>query len=112
MKKKPDDHEVLRSLINQVQKAANGDSETKVVTFITKPMWRAFLRATGTNPNSKPTEWNGIKTTIRVFGSKTIVTKSNQMASVSFKIEHELENTKPASYSCHASKATTRKLGR
>lgn len=83
------DEGIMCSLINQVQKAANGGSELEVTTFITKPMWRAFLRASGTNPNSKPTEWLGFKKTIRVFGSKTIVTKSKKLASVSFKIEIE-----------------------
>lgn len=72
------------ALIGQVAKAANGCAEHNVTTFITKPMWRAFLRATGTPVNSKPTDWIGPKETVRVYGSKTIVVDSNKLQSISF----------------------------
>lgn len=83
-KQKIGDDEILRALINQVLKAAHGRVETEVVTYITKPMWNAFCRATGLPKNSSPTEWLGIHKTIRVFGSHTIVLPSKKMASVSF----------------------------
>ena len=65
--------EITRTLIQQVSKAANGNSETEVVTFITKPMWKAFMKELGHSPNTKPTEWTTIKDTRRVYGSRTIV---------------------------------------
>lgn len=65
--------EITRALIGQVTKAASGHPETEVVTFITKPMWKAFMKELGHSTNTKPTEWTTIKDTRRVYGSKTIV---------------------------------------
>ena len=87
------DNEIMRALINQVMKAAHGKPETEVVTFITKPMWRAFCRATGLPRNSSPTEWQGIKKTIRVFGSHTIIVPGKKLASVSFCAHVEKQTT-------------------
>lgn len=87
--KKPTDQEILRALINQVMKAADGRNEQEVVTFITKPMWRAFLRATGTPESSEPTEWSSGAKCCRVYGSKTVVLPSKQMKSASFSISCE-----------------------
>ena len=76
--------QIARALVAQVALAANGRCETDVVTFITKPMWRAFMKELGHSPNTKPTEWTTIKDTRRVYGSKTIVVDgTKQMASFS-----------------------------
>jgi len=76
----------MSALIKQVTLAAKGDSELNVVTIITKPMWRAFLRACGgTDFEKGATEWLGIGATYRVYGSKTIVVDSRNMASVSMR---------------------------
>ncbi len=80
------DDEIMRALIAQVSKAAQGKSELEVTTFITKPLWNAFLRAVGEKPNTKPTKWNGLET-VRVFGSATIVVPGKKMWSASFRIE-------------------------
>lgn len=77
------DDEILRALIHQVMKAANGKSEQEVVTYITRPMWRAFCRATGTPTTATPTGWAG-SATVRVFGSRTIVVPSTKLESISF----------------------------
>lgn len=84
MSKPVSDDDVMRALALQVAKAARGNTEVDVTTIITKPMWKAFLRAVGEPENSKPTPWLGLNKTIRVWGSKTIVVKSKRMASVSF----------------------------
>ncbi len=86
-KPKITDEEIMRALINQVQSAANGSVETQVTTFITKPMWKSFLRAIGAPANSAPTEWIGIEKTIRVYGSHTVIIPGKGMHSVSLKIE-------------------------
>jgi len=77
----------MHALIKQVLTAANGGNEQGVVTVITKPMWQAFLRATGGNPKQKPTKMLGVGNTFRVYGSHTIVVESTQMKSFSFKVE-------------------------
>lgn len=84
------DSDILRALVNQVSKAANGGNETEVVTYITKPMWKRFLKACGLSVLLEPSEWNGEKT-IRVFGSHTIIIDSKELKSVSFKIESTLK---------------------
>ena len=76
--------ELVNALICQVTKAANGGSELSVTTFISKPMWKRFLKAIGINESSKPTGWNGDKT-IRVYGSNTVVVDSNELFSLSVK---------------------------
>jgi len=76
--------QLVNALICQVTKAANGGSETDVTTFISKPLWKRFLKAIGINESSKPTGWNGDKT-IRVYGSNTIVVESNELFSCSVK---------------------------
>lgn len=78
------DREIMCALIGQVAHAAAGKSETSVTTIITRPMWNAFLRATGSPENSDPTAWKWPKETHRVYGSETIVVDSEEMASVSF----------------------------
>lgn len=85
----PSDSEIMRALIGQVAKAANGDSEQRVTTFITKPMWRAFLRATGSPVNAKPTEWQMGPKCMRVYGSKTIVVPSKKLQSISFSVKYD-----------------------
>lgn len=83
---RPSDNEIMRALIGQVMKATpKKRSELDVVTFITKPMWQAFCRASGTPVDAKPTEWLGAKS-VRVFGSKTVVLNSKKLQSVSFSI--------------------------
>lgn len=85
--KKPSDSAIMRALINQVMKATPlKGTERDVVTFITKPMWRAFLRATGSPVNAKPTEWKMGKDCMRVFGSTTVVLNSQKLQSMSFSI--------------------------
>ena len=82
---KYEDHELMSALIGQVRKAVPaGKSEEAVTTLITRPMWRAFCRALDMPEDSVPTEWLGMHGTIRVYGSRTIVTESDMMASVSF----------------------------
>jgi len=77
--------EIMRALINQVTKAADGDVERNVITFITRPMWVAWCRAVGSPEDSEPTDWLGIDKTHRVYGSKTIVIEKPGMESMSFK---------------------------
>lgn len=84
------DNEILCALIGQVQKATSASARLKpcstevdVVTFITRPMWESFLRAVDLPTNSKPTPWQGIDKTIRVFGSETRVIESPLWWSIS-----------------------------
>ena len=78
------DDEILRQLIHQVSKAKpKGGNETAVTTYVTRPMWKAWCRAAGIPEDSEPTEWNGCHT-CRVYGSKTIIIESEQMAAISF----------------------------
>lgn len=81
----PDDTEIMRKLIHQVQRAAEGGVETRVRTIVTRPMWRAWCRAVGLPENSKPTQWLGPAQTRRIFGSETVVVESNEMFSLSFR---------------------------
>jgi len=81
----PQDDLILCELIHQVQKATpKPGSEQDVTTYISGPMWKAFCRSIKMPENSRPTEWLGIHKTNRVFGSKTIIIKSNGMISWSF----------------------------
>jgi len=69
------DSEILSVLISQVQKAANGQPETKVRTFITIPLWKRFLKAANTE-YGLPTDWNmNHDKCRRVFGSDTRLVK-------------------------------------
>lgn len=79
------DREIMCALIGQVSLAAHGGVETSVRTIITRPMWNAFCRAVGNPEDSEPTEWLGIKDTLRVYGSETIVIDHPEMASISFR---------------------------
>lgn len=65
------DREVGWALIDQVCKAANGDSEKNVETVITEPMYKAWQR------------WAGQGTCI--FGSTVIVLDGPGFISASFK---------------------------
>jgi hypothetical protein len=56
--------------------------ETDVVTYVTRPMWNAFLRAAKKSENLSPTVWKGMGT-VRVFGSETIVVESDDWWSAS-----------------------------
>jgi len=73
------------ALIGQVAAAADKDTETTVVTRITRPMWRAWLRAVGEPEDKEPTGWLGIHKTLRVYGSRTIVIESEEMFAISRK---------------------------
>ena len=72
--------------MGQVARAAAVDSffsERDVVTYITRPLWRVWLRWAGCSEDQEPTEWIG-NSTRRVFGSRTVVVESNDYASVSY----------------------------
>lgn len=77
------DQQIARALIDQVRKAANGHSEMDVTTLISRPMWYAFNRFTGHPEDTEPTEWQGLKDTHRVFGSRTVVVDRDDMWSIS-----------------------------
>lgn len=84
------DDEIMCALIGQVskamvaaQKTKPAASETDVITYVTRPMWNAFCRAVKVPENSKPTGWNGIHGTIRIFGSETKIIESSEMWSYS-----------------------------
>lgn len=62
-----EDEEIVCALVEQVTKAAAGGSERDVVTFITLPLWNAFLRALGEEENQDP------RSDLRVYGSKTVL---------------------------------------
>lgn len=78
------DERIARDLIAQVAACVRPyRTEEDVTTVITRPMWNAFLRFSGVPENTPPTEWKG-KGTVRVYGSKTVVVESGDMAAVSF----------------------------
>ena len=78
------DHELMSTLIGQVARAvAPGKSECSVTTLITRPMWREWCRVVGAPEDSVPTEWTG-DSTLRVYGSKTVIVESEAMMAVSF----------------------------
>lgn len=79
------DQQIVSALINQVAKAAGGDSERNITTLISRPMWNAFLRGIGEPEDSAPTDWLGLEKTIRVYGSKTIVIDRDDFWSLSTK---------------------------
>lgn len=90
-KPKDQDDFVMRTLVGQVCTAlmagvvATGQkslNERDVVTYITRPMWRAFCRGCGMPENCNPTEWKGLATR-RVYGSETIIVESDEMWSAS-----------------------------
>lgn len=77
VKKGVSDIELMCALIDQVMRAVpSGGTESNVVTRISRPLWRRWCRATGSK--GEPTEWklHGCR---RVFGSKTIVFKSDKL---------------------------------
>lgn len=74
--------ELVQALIHQVQKAAAGDTEQNVVTFISRPMWRKWNTDVGDPPDCEPTGWIG-NDTCRVFGSKTVVVEHDSFFAVS-----------------------------
>lgn len=80
-----EDEEVMCALIHQVTKAAAGGNERDVRTIITRGMWDAFCRAADIPEGSEPTEWKGIHSTYRVYGSETVVIESSEMKSFSYK---------------------------
>jgi hypothetical protein len=75
--------EIMRALIGQVSKAAGGDNEQNVITYITRPLWDAFCRATKMPEGCLPTSWRGINNTRRVYGSETILLESSEWFSFS-----------------------------
>lgn len=79
----PTDEEIMIALVEQVQKAAAGGSENDVVTFITRPMWMAFLRATGEKDLHKLP-----RPGLSVFGSRTLLFNREAMEAVSFPLSH------------------------
>lgn len=70
-------HDITHALIGQVTRAREskgpGATELEVTTYITRPMWRAFLRELGDDENLEPTEWLGTELTQRVYGSYTVI---------------------------------------
>lgn len=79
------DQDVLRALMRQVHRAMPaGQSERSVKTLITRPMWRAFLRSIKEPENLEPTDWIGLRRTVRVWGSETIVIESSEFFSISY----------------------------
>ncbi len=78
------DFEIVKALESQVRKAVpSPGSERNVVTFITRPMWNAFLRWLKEPEDSEPTDWLWPKKTLRVWGSRTVVLNCESMASFS-----------------------------
>lgn len=77
--------ELIAALISQVFDAAKGDNEQTVVTYISRPMWREWNKATDSPVDCEPTGWVGIHETRRVYGSETIVVESDHMWSFSRK---------------------------
>lgn len=73
------DEEIMFGLIDQVRKAAAGGSERNVMTFITRPMWIAFLRAIK-HPDLNTLPMPGLT----VFGSRTLLFNRPQFWSMSF----------------------------
>jgi hypothetical protein len=71
--------------MDQVRQAAGGDVETRVRTYITRPLWRMWNEATGHHPDDPPTGWVNDFSCRRVFGSETVVIESNELWSVSLK---------------------------
>lgn len=76
------DEEIMWALIDQVANATASArmqcasaNERSVVTFVTRPMWNAFLRAGHIVEDSAPTPWIG-DGTIRVYGSETFVVEN------------------------------------
>lgn len=72
------------ALVEQVMRAAKGDTETNVTTRISVPMWKAFLRGCG-DKNLKALPRPGFS----VFGSRTILVKSKRLFAVSYKHKSE-----------------------
>ena len=81
------DDEILRSLVHQVSKAAMSGSERDVITYISRPLWKLWCHAVGYPEDSEPTQWLGLHKTRRVYGSETVVLKSDLLFSVSFQSE-------------------------
>jgi len=81
-----DDAAIISAMIEQVSKAVpKGGNETDVITLVSRPMWRAWCRAVGIPEFSEPTEWKGCHT-FRIYGSRTIIVESEQMAAASFEM--------------------------
>jgi len=84
------DIQVMRALMNQVccavasveKKTGDKISELDIVTFVTRPMWQAWLRALCLPEDSEPTGWIG-EETVRVFGSRTVIVESTATVAVS-----------------------------
>lgn len=66
---------ITRSLIHQVTKAAASQSEREVRTWISRPMWEAFMLEVGTPISEIGKPWQGDKTRM-VYGSETIIVES------------------------------------
>lgn len=88
----PNETQVLRALVNQVQRAAAGDSESTVTTLCTRAMWAAWCRATRMGEVEPETlvacQWqvNGVThRPARIFGSPTRIIPGDGFFSVSFK---------------------------
>lgn len=79
------DYDIVRALVNQVAAAARscGVSEVGVRTYITRPMWKAWLRALDMPEESEPGCWHS---GFRVYGSETIVVESDAFESISFAV--------------------------
>lgn len=77
------DEKITRALIDQVNSAIPPwGNERDVKTFVSRPMWEAFLRFLKLPSGTEPTEWR-IKDCVRVYGSETIVVDSDLMFSYS-----------------------------
>jgi hypothetical protein len=89
---KTTDEEIMCALIGQVSKARDAIQrdrggccpETVVTTVISRPMWDAFCRATGTPVGTAPTPWLGLGHTHRVYGSETHIMESDEMYAFSY----------------------------
>lgn len=79
------DNEIIRRLVEQVRLAVpKGGSEKDVITVITRPMWRRFLRYIGINSDIDPVFSKSAKNNLTVYGSETIVVERPYEASFSY----------------------------
>lgn len=86
------DTQILRSLVKQVMLAVPkkpGANETDVITFISLPMWKAFLHALHAPEDTVPLNWKDKPMNAKpsavcsVYGSLTIVIPHKEMFAVS-----------------------------
>jgi len=71
------------NLHSQVTKAAQGHEYRHVTTYITRPMWQAFLRGIGLPDTDEPNEDPCFDKARRVAGSRTVVVDKPGMWAIS-----------------------------